>query len=75
MNQPMFQYSQENGFSTMNYILAGVCVLMMLNPTDVMLKERQMRREMKSFVEEEQVTGEDNDGYDLNEKNRDSAEF
>ena len=69
----MFQYSQENGFSTMNYILAGVCVLMLLNPTDIMLKERQVRREMKSVVEE--LTGEENDGYDLNEKNRDSAEF
>ena len=73
MNQPMFQYSQENGFSTMNYILAGVCVLILLNPTDIMLKERQVRREMKSVVEE--LTGEENDGYDLNEKNRDSAEF
>ena len=69
----MFQYSQENGFSTMNYILAGVCVLMLLNPTDIMLKERQVRREMKSVVEE--LTGEENDGYDLNEKNRDSAEL
>ena len=69
----MFQYSQENGFSTMNYILAGVCVLILLNPTDIMLKERQVRREMKSVVEE--LTGEENDGYDLNEKNRDSAEF
>ena len=57
----------------MNYILAGVCVLMLLNPTDIMLKERQIRREMKSAIEE--VTGEENDGYDLNEKNRDSAEF
>ena len=73
MNQPMFQYSQENGFSTMNYILAGVCVLMLLNPTDIMLKERQMRREMKSAIEEQ--TGQENVCYDLNEKNRDSAEF
>ena len=73
MNQPMFQYSQDNGFSTMNYILAGICVLILLNPTDIMLKERQIRREMKSATEE--VAGEDNDGYDMNEKNRDSAEF
>ena len=72
MNQPMFQYSQENGFSTMNYILAGVCVLMMLNPTDVMLKERQMRREMKTSDE---LIGQENGGCDLNENNRDSAEL
>ena len=73
MNQPMFKYSQDNGFSTMNYILAGLCVLILLNPTDVWLKERQMRKNMNHAIEGQ--TGEDNDAYDLNEKNEEAAEF
>lgn len=73
MNQPMFKYSQDNGFSTMNYILAGLCLLILLNPTDILLKERQMRQKMG--ITGKESTEEESDEYDSNEKIEESAEF
>ena len=39
----MFKYNQKYGFSTMNYIMAGLCFLMFLAPAACFLKERRLR--------------------------------
>ena len=38
----MFKYNQEQGFDTMNYIMAGLCTLILLAPIACIMKERQM---------------------------------
>ena len=38
----MFKYNQEQGFDTMNYIMAGLCTLILLAPVACIMKERQM---------------------------------
>ena len=43
----MFEYSVINGFSIMNYVLAGTCALICLQPVDIIIKERQIRRVAK----------------------------
>lgn len=70
MNQPMFKYSQENGFSTMNYILAGLCILILLNPIGVSLRERQMGKAQRTAVEPSSK-----EEIDSDEKIVQSAEF
>ena len=73
MNQPMFKYSQDNGFSTMNYILAGLCILILLNPIGVSLREQQIGKTKPTAAV--LSTKEDNDSDDQNEKIEQSAEF
>lgn len=41
----MFEYSQVNGFSTMNYIFAGLSLLILLQPVDVLIREKQLRNQ------------------------------
>ena len=41
----MFEYSQANGFSTMNYIFAGLSFLIILQPIDVLIREKQLRNQ------------------------------
>ena len=69
----MFKYSQDNGFSTMNYILAGLCILILLNPIGVSMRERQMGKTQATAVD--LSTEEENDSDDINEKIEQSAEF
>ena len=38
----MFKYNQEQGFDTMNHIMAGLCTLILLAPVACIMKERQM---------------------------------
>ena len=42
-NQPMFQFNQEYGFSIMNFVVAGLCTLLLLAPIACIIRERQMR--------------------------------
>ena len=46
----MFKYNQENGFDRMNYVLAGLCFLILLIPTNVILKEKQMSQELTAHM-------------------------
>ena len=39
----MFKYNQEQGFDTMNYIMAGLCTLILLAPVACIMKEHQMK--------------------------------
>ena len=43
LNQPMFEYNQEYGFSIMNYVMAGLCTFLLLAPIACVIRERQMR--------------------------------
>ena len=43
LNQPMFKYNQEYGFSIMNYVMAGLCTFLLLAPIACVIRERQMR--------------------------------
>ena len=38
----MFEYNQENGFSIMNFVMAGICLLLLLAPIACIIRERQM---------------------------------
>ena len=38
----MFKYNQEQGFDTINYIMAGLCTMILLAPIACIMKERQM---------------------------------
>ena len=42
LNQPMFKYNQEQGFDTMNYIMTGLCTLILLAPVACIMKEHEM---------------------------------
>ena len=43
LNQPMFEYNQEYGFSIMNYVMSGLCTFLLLAPIACVIRERQMR--------------------------------
>jgi len=61
----MFEYSQANGFSTMNYIYAGLSILILLQPLDVMIREKQLRNQKTSNSNTKPAI--DLDGLDVGE--------
>ena len=61
----MFEYSQANGFSTMNYIYAGLSILILLQPLDVMIREKQLRNQKTSNSDPKQAVV--LDGLDVGE--------
>ena len=54
----------------MNYILAGLCILILLNPIGVSMRERQMVKTQRTTVEPATKEERDND-----EQIEQSAEF
>ena len=63
--QPMFEYSQENGFATMNYIFAGLSLLIILQPIDILIREKQLRKNSTSNSKSRQTVRFDD--YDVGE--------
>ena len=63
--QPMFEFSQENGFSTMNYIFAGLSLLILLQPIDVFIREKQLRKKSVSNIKSRNTVRFDD--YDVGE--------
>ena len=61
----MFEYSQANGFSTMNYIYAGLSILILLQPIDVLIREKQLRNQKTSNSNPKQAI--ELDGLDVGE--------
>ena len=61
----MFEYSQANGFSTMNYIYAGLSILILLQPIDAMIREKQLRNQKTSTSNPKQAM--ELDGLDVGE--------
>ena len=62
----MFEYSQANGFSTMNYIFAGLSFLIILQPIDVLIREKQLRNQ-KSLDDGNPKQAMNLDGLDVGE--------
>ena len=61
----MFEYSQANGFSTMNYIFGGLSLLIILQPIDILIREKQLRNQ-KSLDSKSKI-GMNLDGIDVGE--------
>ena len=55
LNQPMFKYNQEQGFDTMNYIMAGLCTLILLAPVACKMKEHEMTNLDKKYQSDLEV--------------------
>ena len=61
----MFEYSQENGFASMNYIFAGLFLLIILQHIDVLIREKQLRNDSISNSKFKQTVRFDD--YDVGE--------
>ena len=56
LNQPMYSYCQENGFSTMNYILGGISLLILFIPIAVLIKEKRTRNQTHEKESNDETT-------------------